>query len=166
MGLTVTTVGVELAVQFPLETVTEYDPLFETVMDGVVAPLDQVLPIALEEVKTTEPPAQNVVEPLAVIVGVGMGLTVTMVGVEVAVQFSLETVTEYDPLCETVMDCVVAPLDQIFPVALEEVNTTEPPAQNVVDPLAVIVGIVGKGLTITTVGAELAVQFPFETVTE
>jgi hypothetical protein len=107
-----------------------------------------------------------VVEPLAVIVGVGMGLTVTMVGVEVAVQFSLETVTEYDPLCETVMDCVVAPLDQIFPVALEEVNTTEPPAQNVVDPLAVIVGIVGKGLTITTVGAELAVQFPFETVTE
>ena len=54
----------------------------------------------------------------------------------------------------------------MLPVGLEEVNTTEPPAQNVVDPLAVIVGIVGKGLTITTVGAELAVQFPFETVTE
>jgi hypothetical protein len=165
-GLTVITVGMELAIQLPLETETEYDPLCETVMDCVVAPFDHVFPVALEEVKTTEPPVQKVVAPPVVIVGVGMGLTITTVGVEVAVQFSFETVTEYDPLCETIMDCVVAPLDQIFPVALEEVKTTEPPAQNVVDPLAVIVGIVGNGLTIITVGAELAVQFPLETVTE
>ena len=54
--LTVTTVGAELAEQFPFATVTEYDPLCETVMDWVDAPLDQVLPVALDDVKTTEPP--------------------------------------------------------------------------------------------------------------
>ena len=64
------------------------------------------------------------------------------------------------------MACVVAPFDQVFPVALEEVNTTEPPAQNVVEPPAVIVGVAGKELTVTTVTAELALQFPFVTVTE
>ena len=134
-------------------------------MDCVVAPLDQVFPVLLEEVKTTAPPAQKVVPPLDVIVGVGMGLTVTTVGVELAVQFPLETVTEYDPLFETVMDGVVAPLDQVLPIALEEVKTTEPPAQNVVEPLAVIVGV-GMGLTVTMVGVEVAVQFSLETVTE
>jgi hypothetical protein len=64
------------------------------------------------------------------------------------------------------MDCEVAPLDQVFPVALEEVKTTEPPAQNVVEPPAVMVGVAGKGLTVTTVAVELALQLPFETVTE
>ena len=67
--------------------------------------MDQVLPVALEEVSTTEPPAQKVVEPPAVTVGVeGNGLTVTTVGAELAVQFPFDTVTEYEPLCETVMD--------------------------------------------------------------
>jgi hypothetical protein len=61
---------------------------------------------------------------------------------------------------------VLAPLDQVFPVALEEVKTTELPAQNVVGPPAVIVGVAGKGLTVTTVGVELAVQFPLDAVTE
>jgi hypothetical protein len=71
----------------------------------VVAPLDQVLPVALEEVSTTEPPAQKVVEPPAVTVGVvGTEFTVTTVGAELAVQLPLDTVTKYDPLCETVMD--------------------------------------------------------------
>jgi hypothetical protein len=54
----------------------------------------------------------------------------------------------------------------VLPVGLEEVNTTEPPAQNVVALPAVTVGVVGKGLTVTTVGAEFAVQFPLDTVTE
>ena len=46
-------------------------------IDWVVAPVDQTLPVADEEVKTTLPPAQNVVGPPAVIVGVaGIGLTV------------------------------------------------------------------------------------------
>jgi hypothetical protein len=166
-GFTVTTAVAELALQVPLETITEYDPLCETVMDCVVAPLDQVFPVALEEVKTTEPPEQKVVALPAVTVGVGgKGLTVTTVAAEFALQFPLETETEYDPLCETVMDCIVAPLDQVFPVALEEVNTTEPPAQNVVELPAVTVGVAGKGLTVTTVAAEFALQFPFETFTE
>ena len=63
------------------------------------------------------------------------------------------------------IDWVVSPLDQVFPVALDEVKVTEPPEQNVVTPLAVIVGVVGTGLTVTTVGIELAVHVPFDTVT-
>jgi hypothetical protein len=166
-GFTVITVGAELAVQFPLDTVTKYDPLCETVMDWVVAPLDQVFPVALEEVSKTEPPAQKVVEPPAVTVGVvGTEFTVTTVGAELAVQLPLDTVTKYDPLCETVMDWVVAPLDQVLPVALEEVSTTEPPVQKVVEPPAVTVGVEGNELTVTTVDAELAVQLPLETTTE
>jgi hypothetical protein len=64
------------------------------------------------------------------------------------------------------MACVVAPFVQVFPVVLEEVKTTEPPAQKVVEPPPVMVGVAGKGLTVTTVGVELAVQFPLDTVTE
>ena len=67
--------------------------------------MDQVFPVALDDVSTTEPPAQKVVEPPAVTIGVeGNGFTVTTVVAELAVQFPLETTTEYDPLCETVMD--------------------------------------------------------------
>jgi len=63
------------------------------------------------------------------------------------------------------MDWLVAPLDQVFPVALDEVNVTEPPAQKVVVPLAVIVGVAGIGFTVTVVGVEVELQFPLETVT-
>ena len=71
----------------------------------MVAPFDHVLPVALDEVSITEPPAQKVVEPPAVTVGVvGTEFTVTIVDAELAVQFPLDTVTKYDPLCETVMD--------------------------------------------------------------
>ena len=165
--LTVTTVGAELAEQFPFATVTEYDPLCETVMDCVVAPLDQVLPVALDDVSTTEPPAQKVVEVPAVTVGAeGNGFIVTTVGAELAAQFPLETVTEYDPLCETVMDCVVAPLDQVFPVALDDVSTTEPPVQKVVEPLAVIIGVVAVVVIVTLVIGDVELQAPFVMVTE
>lgn len=54
------------------------------------------------------------------------------------------------------MDCVVAPVDQVLPLAEEEVSTTEPPVQNVVGPPAVIVGAVGSGFTVTTFAAEVA----------
>jgi hypothetical protein len=54
----------------------------------------------------------------------------------------------------------------VFPAALDEVNVTEPPEQKVVGPPALIVGVVGTGLTITTVGVELDVHVPFDTVTE
>ena len=63
------------------------------------------------------------------------------------------------------MDCVVAPFDQVFPVAEEEVKVTEPPVQNVSGPLAVIVGVAGSGFTVTAVEADVDEQDPFETVT-
>lgn len=37
-----------------------------------------------------------------------------------------------------------------------EVSTTLPPAQNVVGPPAVIVGVAGKGFTVTTVADDAA----------
>ena len=52
------------------------------------------------------------------------------------------------------MDCVVAPVDQWFPEALLEVSVTLSPAQNVVGPLGVIVGVAGSGFTVTTTGIE------------
>jgi len=65
-----------------------------------------------------------------------------------------------------VIDCVVAPLDQIFPVALEDVNTTEPPEQKVVGPLEFIVGAIPVVVIVTVVGADVATQLPVVTVTE
>ena len=64
------------------------------------------------------------------------------------------------------MDGVVAPFDHVFPVADDEVRTTEPPAQNVVGPPAVMVGTGGSGFTVTVVVVDVAEQDPFETVTE
>ena len=55
----------------------------------------------------------------------------------------------------TVIDWVVAPLYQTLPVALDEVRVTDPPAQNVVGPLAVTVGTAGWGLTTTVVPREV-----------
>jgi hypothetical protein len=149
---TVTTVPAdEVDVQPPLVTLTVYVPPVETVMDCVVAPLDQVLPFADDDVNVTDPPEQNVVGPPAVIIGVdGNEFTVTTVPAEDAdVQPPLVTLTVYVPAVETVMDCVVAPLDQVFPLADDDVNVTEPPVQNVVGPPAVIVGVVGKAFTVT-----------------
>jgi hypothetical protein len=54
---TVTTVAEEVAVQPPPSAnVTVYDPPVVTTIDCVVAPVDQVLPVAEEEVSVTEPP--------------------------------------------------------------------------------------------------------------
>lgn len=39
-------------------------------------------------------------------------------------------------------------VDQVFPELAEEVNTTDPPVQNVVGPPAVIVGAAGIGFTV------------------
>ena len=63
-------------------------------IDCVVAPFDQRYDAPLDAVSVTLPPAQNVVGPPAVIVAVGIGLTVTTVGAEVALQpFAFVTVT-------------------------------------------------------------------------
>jgi hypothetical protein len=132
----------------------------------VVAPVDQVFPVAEEEVKVTEPPAQNVVGPLAVITGTaGSGFTVITTGEEVEVQDPFETETVYEPLVVTVIDCVVAPVDHVFPVEAEEVNVIDPPAQNEFGPLPAIVGTGGIGFTVTAVAADVEEQDPFETVT-
>lgn len=87
----------------------------------------------------------------------GVGDTVTVVGDEVAEHpLPSVTVTVYNPDVFAEIVCVVAPVDQMFPVAEEEVNVTEPPEQKVVGPLAVIVGVVGFAFTVTTVGADVA----------
>lgn len=54
----------------------------------------------------------------------------------------------------------VDPFDQVFPLAAEEVNTTDPPSQKVVGPFGVITGVAGTGFTVTTTGADVAVHVP------
>lgn len=70
-----------------------------------------------DEVSTTFCPAQNVVGPLAVIVGaVGPAVTSTVIGAEVLVHQLLIpslVVRVYVPVVPTVMDCVVCPFDQL-----------------------------------------------------
>ena len=63
------------------------------------------------------------------------------------------------------IDCVVAPFDQVFHEALDDVKTTEPPEQNVVDAPAEIVGAVGASFTVTLIGLDVAEQDPLETLT-
>lgn len=125
----------------------------------VVSPVDHVFPEGAEDVNTTEPPEQNVVAPPGVIVGVaGGGFTVIVVPALVELHVPFETVTVYVPEVETVMDCVVALVDQVFPDVAEEVSTTEPPVQNVVGPPVEIVGTGGAGFTVTFVPDEEATQ--------
>lgn len=106
------------------------------------------------------------VGPLAVISGTGgIGLTVITKGEEVEVHDPMETVTVYEPLAETVIDWVVSPVDQVFPLVAEDVKVIDPPAQKEFGPLPVIVGTGGVGFTVTGVAAEVEEQDPLETVT-
>lgn len=60
----------------------------------------------------------------------------------------------------------MAPVDQRFPVAEEDVKVTEPPAQKVVGPPAVIIGVEGFEFTVTKVAADVAEHpAPLVTVT-
>ena len=116
----------------------------------------------------TEPPSQKVVEPPAAITGVdGLAFTVTVVDADVALQpLAFVTVTLYEPEAVTSIDCVVAPFDQRYPLDAGAVSVTEPPAQKVVGPPAVITGVDGFALTVTVVDAEVALQpLAFVTVT-
>jgi hypothetical protein len=70
------------------------------------------------------------------------------------------------PLFETVINWLVDPFDQVFPVAFEDVKVTDPPEQNVVGPLDVIVGIVGTAFTVIALVDEDELHVPFETLTE
>jgi hypothetical protein len=122
----------------------------------VVAPLLQRFPELAEEVKVKLPPSQKVVGPEVVIVGViGFGLTVTDVAAEaVEVQVPVICLTVKLPEAVTEIVRVVAPLLQRLPEVADEVKVTPPPSQKVVGPKAVIVGVLGFGLTVTDVAAE------------
>ena len=50
------------------------------------------------------------------------------------------------PATDTLIDCVVAPVDQVFPVAEDDVRVIEVPGQKVAGPL--IVGAVPPALTV------------------
>ena len=68
------------------------------------------------------------------------------------------------PLAVTEIEAVVAPPGvQTLLTGLLLLRVTLPPAQKVVGPPAVIVGVAGNGFTVTTVGADVAVQ-PFASV--
>jgi hypothetical protein len=127
-----------------------------------------VFPVALLDVNVTLPPVQNVVGPLAEIVGaLGKGFTVMVVeAVEEVQPLPSVTLTVYVPAALTVIDCVVAPVLQVFPLALDDVNVILFPAQKVVGPLAETTGALGNAFTVTVVFAEVAVQPAAPTVTE
>jgi len=159
-GLAVTTNADELAEQpFALVTVTVYEPAAETTIDCVVAPVDQRFPVAEDDVSVTVLPAKTSA-PWALMVGVGTeGLAVTRYGVDVAEQPSvLVTLTVYEPAAETMIDCVVSPVDQRLPVTEEDVSVIVVPAQNEPGPL--IVGVAGVGLAVTANGADVEEQPP------
>jgi hypothetical protein len=93
----------------------------------------------------------------------GRLLTVTATVEEVAEQpLASVTVTVYDPEALTVMDCVVAPFDQLKDEPSLAVSITLPPWQKVVGPLAVMVAI--GFTTVTVTGVEVALQ-PLASVT-
>ena len=53
----------------------------------------------------------------------------------------------------------------MLPVALDDVNVTEPPEQNEVAPFAEMVGVAGAAITLTATLADVDEHEPFETVT-
>jgi hypothetical protein len=59
-----------------------------------------------------------------------------------------------EPAAETVIDWVVAPVDQRFPMADEEVSVTGAPAQIEAGPL--MVGVGGSGLEATANAPDVA----------
>jgi hypothetical protein len=71
---------------------------------------------------------------------------------------ALVMVTVYEPAAETMIDCVVAPVDQRFPIAEDDVSVTVLPAQKADGPL--MVGVAGVGFAVTAKAAEVAEQPP------
>src|SRR5688500_10587981 len=109
--------------------------------------------------RLTFPPVQKEVGPEGVMTGVAAVLTVTTVGADVPLHPSgAVTVTVYEPAVVTTMDGEVAPLDHKYELMPAfAVRVTLPPSKNVVEPVGVIVAA-GAVLTVTTIGAEVAVQ--------
>ncbi|MNY19287.1 hypothetical protein D3C86_1527120 [compost metagenome] len=63
------------------------------------------------------------------------------------------------------MEAVVAPLDHKYVVPVLAVKVTEPPAQKVNGPPAVMVGAAGAALTVTVVVALAGLRHPAGLVT-
>jgi hypothetical protein len=121
-----------------------------------VAPVDQRLPVADEEVRVIEVPGQKAAGPLMVGVGTA-GLAVTAKAVDVALQpLALVTVTVNEPAADTVIDGVVAPVDQTLPVAEDDVRVIVTPPQMLAGP--VMVGVACAGFAVMTLAAEVAEQ--------
>jgi len=158
-GLAVMTNAADVAEQPPASvTVTLKEPAADTVIDCVVAPVDQRLPVADDEVSVTVPPAQN--EDPPVMVGVACaGLAVTTLPAEVRPA----TVTVYVPATDTEIDCVVAPVDHVLPVAAEDVRVIGTPGQNDAGP--VMVGVTPPPLTVCVQDATGLEHAPFAPLT-
>jgi hypothetical protein len=153
----VTICGADVAEQPADVTVTVNEPAAATVIDWVVAPVDQRFPVVEEDVSVMFPPGQIVVGP--VMVGVTAPVAAaTLNAAEVAEQpAAFVTVTVYVPAVDTTIDCVVAPVDQRFPVVEDDVNVIEPPAQES-EAGPVIVGTGGADAPATTKPADVAEQ--------
>jgi hypothetical protein len=153
----VTAKAVDVALQpLALVTVTVNEPAADTVIDCVVAPVDQRLPVSEDDVSVIVLPVQKDAGP--VMVGVAGGaFAVTANAVEVAEQpLAFVTVTVNEPAADTVIDCVVAPVDQTFPVAEDDVSVIVLPVQKLEGP--VMVGVAWAGFAVTTFAAEIAEQ--------
>lgn len=98
-------------------TVKTYVPAVVTVIDGVVAPVDQLFPDELPDVRVTEPPGQKLVGPSGVILAGGGVLSVT-VWDAVSVPQEVIADTVYVPGEVTEIEELVSPFgDQEFPFA-------------------------------------------------
>jgi hypothetical protein len=127
----------EVSVQPSNVSCTVNVPEALTVIDCVVAPLDQRYDCAGLAVSVTLPPWQKVVGPSAVIAAAAC----VTVFEAVSVQPSCVTCTEYVPGLETLIEGVVAPVDQRYDEPPAAVRVVEPPGQNAAEPEIVATGI-------------------------
>src|SRR5262245_8450386 len=111
----VTATGAEVPEQLFTVACTEYELGCVTVVDCVVAPVDQRCAGDGEEVSVTLPPlGQMAVEPLAVIVGVGYGEMTMTTEASAEQPLASVAVTVYVPAWVTLMSAVFAPVDQWY----------------------------------------------------
>lgn len=139
-------------------------PAVVTLIVGVMAPVDQVLPVAELEARITEPPWQNVIGPEAVMEAVVKGITETLCVADAIAQ-PLETVKVYTPAVFTRIVGVAAPVDQLLPVVKLEDRMTEPPGQKFVGPPGVMAAVIVDGITVTAI-LEEAVPHTVDTLSE
>ena len=159
------TVVVDDVAEHPFTSVivTVLPPEVVAITACVASPVLHEYTLASVAVKVTEPPAQSVVVPLGLIVGVGKAFTVTGVDDDVAEHpLTSVIVTVLPPEVVASTDCVVSPVLHEYKLASVAVKFTDPPAQNVVAPLGLIVGV-GKAFTVTVV-ADDAAEHPFTSV--